>query len=63
MDLIDRYVDLVGPGLLFFSASSSGGGGGDCGGGDFAEKKLDQVQLLFTKNSTRRIYKFLGGIE
>lgn len=34
MDLIDRYVDLVGPGLLFFSASSSGGGGGD-----FAKKK------------------------
>lgn len=59
MDLIDRYVDLVGPGLLFFSASSSGGGGGDCGGGDFAKKKLDQVQLLFTKNSTRRRYTSL----
>lgn len=43
MDLIDRYVDLVGPGLLFFSASSSSGGGGggcgDCGGGDFVKKK------------------------
>lgn len=44
MVLIDRYVDLVGPGLLFFSASSGGGGGGgggdggDCGGGDFVKK-------------------------